>query len=127
LTYYVASIAPPDRAGSDPGGEAVFMRAGCGGCHAERGGWFSDLCIHDLGSADGENDPAAPASIGASEYRASLLWGLRFRDRFLHDGRAATLDEAIAAHGGAAAQSASNVAALSAADRAALFAFLATL
>jgi CxxC motif-containing protein (DUF1111 family) len=32
--------------------------------------------------------------------RTAPLWGVRVRTRFLHDGRATTLEEAIVAHDG---------------------------
>ena len=37
-----------------------------------------------------------------SEMRTAPLWGLRLRDRYLHDGRATTVDYAIRAHDGEA-------------------------
>ena len=63
----------------------------------------------------------------SDEFRTKPLWGLRFRTRLLHDGRAASPDEAIRLHGGDAAASAGRYAAASADDRAALPAFLNTL
>ena len=37
---------------------------------------------------------------GRAEFRTEPLMGLRARTRFLHDGRALTLESAIAQHGG---------------------------
>lgn len=42
------------------------------------------------------------------EWRTPPLWGLRDSAPYMHDGRAATFAEAIAWHGGEAAQSAKN-------------------
>jgi len=53
--------------------------------------------------------------------------GLRLGSQFLHDGRAKTPEQAIEMHGGEGTQSRDRFLALSAADRAALVAFLKTL
>ena len=37
-----------------------------------------------------------------SDFRTAPLWGLRLRERFLHDGRARSVHQAIALHGGEA-------------------------
>ena len=57
---------------------------------------FSDLLLHDIGT--GDDIPQAPAL--PEEIRTPALWGLRFRRPLLHDGSAATIEEAIARHGG---------------------------
>jgi CxxC motif-containing protein (DUF1111 family) len=49
--------------------------------------------------------------------RTAPLWGLHHRTKFLHDGRASTITDAIHAHGGQAAQSVRNFDALSTSDR----------
>ena len=58
---------------------------------------YSDLLLHDLGpeNADICNGEAEPA-----EFRTEPLMGLRFSATFMHDGRAASIDEAIRLHGG---------------------------
>ena len=60
---------------------------------------FSDLLLHDVGTGDGIQQEAAEAN----EIRTPALWGLRFRRPLLHDGSAATIDDAIRRHGGEAA------------------------
>ena len=55
------------------------------------------------------------------------LWGLRFRRPLLHDGSASTIEEAIRRHGGEAELARQGFDKLSAADRAALLAFLGSL
>jgi CxxC motif-containing protein (DUF1111 family) len=62
-----------------------------------------------------------------SEFRTEPLMGLRLAERFLHDGRATTIEEAIRMHGGEAARARDAFDALPDADRAALLAFLASL
>ena len=53
---------------------------------------FSDLLLHDIGTGDGIRQGAAEPD----EIRTPALWGLRFRRPLLHDGSAATIDDAIA-------------------------------
>ena len=62
---------------------------------------YSDLLLHDVGTGDG----IAQADAAANEVRTPALWGLRFRRPLLHDGRAATVIDAIEAHGGEAERS----------------------
>jgi len=52
------------------------------------------------------------------------LWRVADRPHFLHDGRAASIVEAITAHGGQGAAAAAAFQALSDADKQALLAFL---
>jgi CxxC motif-containing protein (DUF1111 family) len=56
--------------------------------------------------------------------RTAPLWGLRARTSFLHDGRAATVREAIAQHDGEGAKSRQRFEALKSAEQQQLLAFL---
>jgi CxxC motif-containing protein (DUF1111 family) len=69
--------------------------------------------------------PTGPAT--RQEWRTPPLWGFRDSGPYLHDGRAATLDEAIAMHGGEAAGSAREYFSLPPAERQQVTAFLKTL
>jgi CxxC motif-containing protein (DUF1111 family) len=102
--------APP----SDPAGAALFDKTGCTACHVPalktRDGKmvpaFTDLLLHDMGAAldDGVGEPG----VKSSEWRTAPLVEGKPRPegrRYLHDGSAATIAEAIAKHGGEAAQS----------------------
>ena len=77
------------------------------------------------------SDTTAPP--GASEWRTPPLWGLgkysviNGHTNLLHDGRAASPEEAVLWHGGEASAVKANFIALSATDRSALLAFLASL
>jgi CxxC motif-containing protein (DUF1111 family) len=85
---------------------------------------YSDLLLHDMGRlGDGIAQP--PAAM--SEMRTAPLWGLRLRDRYLHDGRASTLDMAILAHEGEAGVARDRYTRLTPAKRSALMAFLGSL
>jgi CxxC motif-containing protein (DUF1111 family) len=120
-------------------GAVYFLSSGCASCHIPRmiTGFsriralsfkvvapYSDFLLHDMGPglADICRGDASP-----SEFRTESLMGLRFRSRFLHDGRAATLEQAISEHGGEASRARSAFLRLRAGQRAALFAYLNTL
>lgn len=129
--YLEALRAPAQLRAPPPGGE-LFAATGCATCHvprmpAEGGGMvtvYSDLLLHDMG-------PGLDGGIGApgvtpSQWRTTPLLALAPHPgrRYLHDGRAATLDAAIRAHGGEAAAAAASYAGLPEAGRATLIAFL---
>ena len=56
---------------------------------------FSDLLLHDIGTGDG----IAQGAARPDEIRTPALWGLRLRRPLLHDGSAATIEDAIRATG----------------------------
>ena len=84
---------------------------------------FADLLLHDVGTGDGIGQEAAQPN----EIRTPALWGLRFRGILLHDGSAATVDDAIARHAGEADAARVRHERLSETQRAALRAFLLSL
>ena len=133
-------------------GGATFAGARLRGLpHAEAGGRrgiYSDLLLHDMGPglgdtgsygvfvgppAGAEGPDAAGAARGArparriEEWRTPPLWGLRDSGPYLHDGRAATIDQAITLHGGQGAASARRYAQLSSRRKQQLGAFLMSL
>ena len=59
--------------------------------------------------------------------RTQPLWGLRLIDRYLHDGRASTIPEAIAAHDGQGAGARDRYHQLSHREKQLLLAFLRSL
>ena len=73
----------------------------------------------------GDGIAQPPATM--TEMRTAPLWGLRLRDRYLHDGRASTLDAAILAHDGEAKIARDRYAKLTLAKRNALMVFLSSL
>ena len=120
-------------------GEELFQQLNCAACHVPQLttgpssiealdrkplALYSDLLLHDMGPelADICLGDALP-----SEFRTELLMGLRLRERFLHDGTAKTVQEAIQRHGGEARSSRDKFNALPAADKQALLKFLNTL
>jgi CxxC motif-containing protein (DUF1111 family) len=146
IARYMRFIEIPTRnpAVATPAARAAFDQVGCGTCHvpslrtradypiAHLAGIdapiYSDLLLHDMGPAlaDGLVDGQA----SSAEWKTPPLIGLRFQRNYMHDGRAHTIEEAIGLHGGEGSQGADTVArfeALSAADRAALIAFVESL
>jgi hypothetical protein len=86
-------------------GPRLFNTVGCAKCHvpALRGvrgdvPVYSDLLLHDMGP--GLDDKIVQGNATGADWRTTPLIGLRLRDRFLHDGRAATLRDAVLEHGG---------------------------
>jgi CxxC motif-containing protein (DUF1111 family) len=108
---------------------------------------YSDLLLHDMGPELSDNSQGEYAAT-ATMWRTPPLWGIGLCDtvaqgysddvtlnpapdqapcHYLHDGRAASLLEAILWHGGEAANAQASVLGLSSADRTALLAFLGSL
>ena len=90
-----------------------------------RVGLFSDLLLHDMGAALA--DGIEQGSATGAEFRTPPLWGVGQSAPYLHDGRAATLTDAIAAHGGEGAASRNAFLALSKPRRNALLRYLRSL
>jgi len=128
----------------DQRGAKLFAATGCAECHVpalrtrddypvERlaaidAPIYTVMWLHDMGPefSDGLRDFDA----GASEWRTPPLLGLRYLQRYLHDGRAETLEQAIELHGAEgseAAEAAERYFALSASERAALIRFVSAL
>ena len=106
-------------------GFALFTGAGgCVACHA--GFAFTDSRAHQLGASDADLGRAAVSGLAsdAHAFRTPSLRELTYTAPYLHDGAAATLDDALRAHGGEAA---AGVAALGGEDSAAVLGFLRTL
>ncbi|MBV8544347.1 MAG: hypothetical protein JO093_06010 [Acidobacteria bacterium] len=142
ITNYMMLLAAPNRGPSTPdsiAGEQIFESIGCSECHVstlttgsnaiaslDRKTYhpYSDFLLHDMGTL---GDGLEMASSTGAEMRTEPLWGLRFVTRYLHDGRATTLEDAITAHDGQAAAAKSRYTALAASERAQLIAFLRSL
>lgn len=108
-------LAPPARGvitDEVVAGEQVFHEIGCAACHRatiETGPSpvralnrtvfqpYSDFLLHDMGSL---GDGIAQDEALGSEMRTAPLWGMRNATRFLHDGSARSLEDAIGRHDG---------------------------
>jgi hypothetical protein len=87
---------------------------------------FSDLKRHSMGA--GLADPHDnEQGLGRDVFLTRPLWGLAETAPYLHDGRAATIPEAVLAHGGESQPSRDAFAALSADDQADVHVFLLSL
>jgi CxxC motif-containing protein (DUF1111 family) len=132
LVFFMQRLAPPERRSKEPeveaAGEILFETVGCSDCHvtdfvSPSGAVpYTDLLLHqvapnsDSGIADGA---AAPLEI-----RTPPLWGLSLTPPYMHDGRAFTVEDAIARHEGEATRSRLEYESLSDEDRGRLLAFL---
>ncbi|WP_417711379.1 di-heme oxidoredictase family protein [Roseibium aggregatum] len=151
VTFYSENLAVPMRRDvDDPDvlkGKKVFYEVGCPACHrpkfvtsrkAENPAhrfqliWpYSDFLLHDMGEGLADNRPVGDA--GGQEWRTPPLWGIGLTEtvnshtRFLHDGRARNLLEAVLWHDGEARQARDAVVALSPSDRQSLIRFLESL
>ncbi|MDH4274263.1 MAG: c-type cytochrome, partial [Gammaproteobacteria bacterium] len=112
-------------------GAQVFNSTGCTSCHTPslpgpgaRGAvrLYSDLLLHDMGT--GLADQMQQGSAKGHEWRTMPLWSLKERSKFLHDGRATTVTDAISAHGGQAQGARDVFQGLSDADKATMLEFL---
>ncbi|WP_445777278.1 di-heme oxidoredictase family protein [Shewanella sp.] len=157
VVFYAETLAVPARRNVDDSdvreGARLFEQLDCSGCHTpsfvtktsgDIGGLpmsdslkgqtiypFSDMLLHDMGEglADGRPDFLADGN----EWRTRPLWGIGLTQTvnpqagFLHDGRAATLEEGILWHGGEAQQSTDDFMALSQDERNQVIVFLRSL
>jgi CxxC motif-containing protein (DUF1111 family) len=120
-------------------GEQVFSRIGCATCHVptmmtgdnpvaalsnKPVNLFSDLLLHNIGTGDG----IVQGQATGDDFRTAPLWGLSRRDRFMHDGKSNTVQDAILRHGAPEALNALNgFVGLRPSDHDALLAFLGSL
>lgn len=148
VTFYTQTLAVPEqRRPRDPlvrQGARLFATLRCNACHVPE--WttgpkavvaaysrqtirpFTDLLLHDMGPALA--DQKRDGDARPQEWRTPPLWGLGLIEevnghtRYLHDGRARNLEEAVLWHGGEAEASRKAFMARPAKDRDALLAFL---
>lgn len=150
LTLYTQTLAVPiQRNSDDPAvvrGKTLFANLNCVACHipsvntgehpiAELSDQtirpYSDLLLHDMGTALADGRPEFEAD--GTEWRTPPLWGIGRTEevsghtRYLHDGRARNLSEAILWHGGEAEVAKEAYRNLSETDRSDLIAFLKSL
>jgi hypothetical protein len=83
---------------------------------------FGDMRRHDMGA--GLAEEVDEIGTGKSVFLTENLWGVGSTPPYLHDGRAASLTEAILEHGGEAQTARNNFAAASTATQKNLIAFL---
>lgn len=97
---------------------------------------FSDFLLHDIGTGDGIVE--TNGELTRNKIRTAPLWGLRTRDKFMHDGGSSsaptnsgdqsfTLNEAILRHAGQATASRTAYQALTSLQKSQLIRFLKSL
>ncbi len=131
LTFYMANLGPAPSAQmgeSEAEGRALFFEIGCGECHANFETTigsieaYSDLLLHDVQEESFIGVPSFNST--GREFRTTPLWGVRHSAPYWHDGRAYTLEDAIANHASEAEGVRQRFEALSAEERGAVLRFL---
>jgi CxxC motif-containing protein (DUF1111 family) len=112
-------------------GSALFNAIGCADCHTRtfttvapgtpiNGGAltvgaaignkiihpFSDFALHNIGTGDGIVQNGGQGT--RNQLRTPVLWGMRTRDRLMHDGETLNRNESILRHAGQAAGDVAN-------------------
>ncbi len=147
LLYMQTLAAPLQRNKNDKAvlqGHDLFTKIGCNKCHTEsyKTGEhqihkelshkiitpYSDFLLHDMGPD--LDDKVSEGDASSSEWKTPPLWGIGLVEkvnkhtRFLHDGRAKSIEEAIIWHGGEAENSKNKYLKLNKKDRNYLLKFL---
>ena len=151
---FMAATRAPGRQNPIPAaatrGDALFNSVGCAVCHTRtfttaspgtviNGGAFrvpnalgnkiihpfSDFALHNIGTGDGIVQNAGQGS--ANQLRTAPLWGIRGRNRLMHEGLNITIFDSIPLHAGQATAARNNFNALSGAQRNDLIAFVLSL
>jgi len=148
LLVYMQTLAPPrqrkpnDKAVSK--GNDLFQKIGCINCHTpsyKTGAHinhpelsnkiikpYSDFLLHDMGHE--LDDHLREGQAKSAEWKTPPLWGIGLikkvnkHTRFLHDGRAKNIEEAIIWHGGEAEKAKNNYLKLNKKERDNLLKFL---
>jgi CxxC motif-containing protein (DUF1111 family) len=128
-------------------GQQIFTQIGCATCHVAsittaptgtliNGGTFTvpaalggkvihpygDFLLHDIGTGDGIVQNGPPDTM--NKLRTAPLWGLRTRNRLMHDGASATREQAIQRHKGEASVTRNKFSALTPQQQSQLLTFL---
>src|SRR6185312_16025959 len=151
---FMAATRAPGRQNPIPAaavrGDSLFNSSGCAVCHTRtfttapagtsiNGGAFavpaalgnkiihpfSDFALHNIGTGDGIVQNAGQGS--ANQMRTAPLWGIRARNRLMHEGLNITVFDSIQLHAGQATAARNAFNSLSAASRNDLIAFVLSL
>ena len=137
----------PEHYGLVKRGAALFDQIGCADCHAKDlgpvAGLYSDMLLHDMGvelqSSTGYYNMIIPQPTvrndkfelteqpTPAEWRTAPLWGVADSGPYMHDGRAETLEQAVAFHKGESVDVSERFAKLPPEDHKAVVAFLKSL
>ena len=151
---FMAATRAPGRQNPIPAaaaaGDSLFTSVGCAVCHTRtfttaapgtliNGGAFtvptalgnkiihpfSDFALHNIGTGDGIVQNAGQGS--ANMMRTAPLWGIRARNRFMHEGLNVTIFDTIQLHAGQATTARNNFNSLTATQQNNLIAFVLSL
>jgi len=151
---FMAATRAPGRQNPIPAaavrGDSLFNAVGCAVCHTRNfttaapgtsinGGAFivpaalgnkiihpfSDFALHNIGTGDGIVQNAGQGS--ANQMRTAPLWGIRARNRLMHEGLNITIFDSIQLHAGQATTARNNFNLLTAGQRSDLIAFVLSL
>jgi CxxC motif-containing protein (DUF1111 family) len=151
---FMAATRAPGRQNPIPAaatrGDSLFTSVGCAVCHTRtlqtaapgtliNGGAFtvptalgnkiihpfSDFALHNIGTGDGIVQNAGQSS--ANQMRTAPLWGIRARNRLMHEGLEITIFDSIQLHAGQASTARNNFNALTNAQKSDLIAFVLSL
>ena len=151
---FMAATRAPGRQNPIPAaatrGDSLFNSVGCAVCHTRtfttaapgtliNGGAFavptalgnkiihpfSDFALHNVGTGDGIVQNAGQGS--ANMMRTAPLWGIRARNRLMHEGLNITIFDSIQLHAGQATAARNNFNSLTAGQRSDLIAFVLSL
>ena len=151
---FMAATRAPGRQNPIPAaaaaGDWLFTSVGCAVCHTRtfttaapgtliNGGAFtvpaalgnkiihpfSDFALHNVGTGDGIVQNAGQSS--ANQIRTPPLWGIRARNRFLHEGLNVTIFDTIQLHAGQATTARNNFNSLTITQQNNLIAFVLSL
>jgi len=151
---FMAATRAPGRQNPIPAaatrGDSLFSSVGCSVCHTRtfvtaaagtliNGGAFavpaalgskiihpfSDFALHNIGTGDGIVQNAGQSS--ANQIRTAPLWGIRARNRLMHEGLNITIFDSIQLHAGQATAARNAFNSLSAGQRNDLIAFVLSL
>ncbi|MGH9966931.1 MAG: di-heme oxidoredictase family protein [Pyrinomonadaceae bacterium] len=151
---FMAATRAPGRQNPIPAaanrGDPLFNQIGCAVCHTRNfttaaagtsinGGAFtvpgalgnkiihpfSDFALHDVGTGDGIVQNGGQGT--RNQVRTAALWGIRARNRFMHDGLSVNITESINRHAGQATAARNAFNSLPAGSRADVVAFVLSL
>jgi CxxC motif-containing protein (DUF1111 family) len=151
---FMAATRAPGRQNPIPAaaaaGDSLFNAVGCAVCHTRtfvtaapgtliNGGAFtvpaalgnkiihpfSDFALHNVGTGDGIVQNAGQSS--ANQIRTPPLWGIRARNRFMHEGLNITIFDSIQLHAGQATTARNNFNSLTGTQQNNLIAFVLSL
>jgi CxxC motif-containing protein (DUF1111 family) len=151
---FMAATRAPGRQNPIPAaatrGDSLFNAVGCNVCHTRtfvtaapgtliNGGAFtvpealgnkiihpfSDFALHNIGTGDGIVQNAGQGS--ANQMRTAPLWGIRARNRLMHQGLNVTIFDSIQLHAGQATTARNNFNSLTAGQQNDLIAFVLSL